>query len=227
MAPTVAAAPPRPAYSIAPGQRFVLRTADWDSYRAFIDLLGQSHVRLTYDRGNLELMTVSYLHEWLKKLLGRFIEILSEELNLHLRSVGSTTLDRAELDRGLEPDQCYYLENEPKVRGRDEIDLNVDPPPDLAVEIEVSRSVLNRLSVYAALRIPEVWRFDGETLHILRLTAAGDYVEVNRSPHFPQLPPAELTAFLGRRHEMSETELVRSFRQWVREQIAGGWQVST
>jgi len=227
MTPADTLAPPRTSYIIPPGQRFVLRTADWNSYRAFIDLLGESHVRLTYDRGNLELMTLSHFHEWLSKLIGRLVEALTEELDLPLHSAGSTTLDREDLDRGLEPDQCYYLENEPRVRGRDQIDLRTDPPPDLAIEVEVSRTALNRLSIYAALGIPEVWRFDGETLHVLRLSESGTYEETERSPHFPFLPLSEVIAVIGRRHEMSETSLLRSFRAWVREQIPGGWQLPT
>jgi Uma2 family endonuclease len=225
MAPTTAPAPPKPSYSFPTDQRFVFRTVDWKTYRAFIDLLVESHVRLTYDRGSLEFMTVSHQHEWLSKLIGRLIETLTEELNIPVKSGGSTTLDREELDRGLEPDQCYYLENEPKVRGRHDIDLDIDPPPDLAIEVEVTRSALNRSGVYAALGVPEVWRYDGETLHILRRNAAGKYVEVKRSPHFPHLDPIELLGFLNRRDGISETELVRSFRIWVREQLAS-WSLA-
>ncbi len=208
----------------ATGQRFVLRPTNWANYRAFADLLEEVHVRLTYDRGRLEFMTLSNLHERLNRLVARLLEVLTEELNMPLMSAGSTTLNREDLDRGVEPDQSYYLENEPRMRGRDEIDLTRDPPPDLAIEIEVTRSALNRMSIYAALAIPEVWRFDGETLHVHVRTPEGTYVETERSPHFPFLPLAEIVAFIARRHEISETELVRSFRAWVREQIARGWQ---
>src|SRR5689334_11793854 len=104
-------------------QRFLLRNVDWPRYRAFAEALGEAHVRLTYDRGNLEFMTLSHGHERWSKLLGQFIEVLTEELNLPRQSGGSTTFDRADLERGLEPDQCYYLSHEPLVRNKDEIDL--------------------------------------------------------------------------------------------------------
>lgn len=203
-------------------QRFLMRNVDWQSYRAFADALGESHVRLTYDRGNLEFMTPSHGHERWKSLLGRFVGVLTEELNVPMQSGGSTTFNRADLARGLEPDECYYLENEPLVRDKDEIDLDVDPPPDLAVEIDISRSSLNRMAIYAALRVSEIWRFDGQQLRVYHLVD-GSYVEADHSRHFPFLPLAEMQVFLLRRNNMDETSLIRSFRQWVRDQIARGW----
>lgn len=209
-------------------QRFVLHDLDWTGYRAIAESLSEHHVRLTYDRGNLELMTLSHEHEHWNELLGRFIDVLTEELNMPCQSGGSTTFDREDLDRGIEPDRCYYLTNEPVVRGKDEIDLSIDPPPDLAVEVEVTRSALSRMGIYAALRVPEVWRFDpgGPGLRIYRLTESGDYVEVERSMYFPFLPISEVIAFLRRRGTLDETSLVRSFRDWVRQQIALGWKGS-
>ena len=207
-------------------QRFLMRNVNWQEYRGFADLLGEWHVRLTYDRGRLEFMTLSHLHELLKKLLAQFVEALTEELDRPRQSAGSTTLDREVLDRGVEPDECFYLDNEPLIRGKDEIDLDVDPPPDLALEIEVSRSALDRLGIYAALRVPEVWRYDGTTLRVYRLTETGEYCEADRSRHFPFLPPGQLEGFLQRRNEMDETSLVKAFRRWVRDQIAQGWSAS-
>src|SRR5439155_14822362 len=135
-------------------QRFLLKTADWKMYQDFANALENRHVRLTYDRGRLELMTLSFLHECSSNLLGRMIEALTEELDIPLKSAGSTTLDRRDLDKGLEPDQGYYIENEALVRDREDIDLNQDPPPDLVVEVDISRSSLNRLSIYAAMGVP-------------------------------------------------------------------------
>lgn len=198
-------------------QRFMLRNVDWSSYRSFADALGESHVRLTYDRGNLELMTLSHGHERLSSLLGRFIEVLTEELDMPCQSGGSTTLNREDVERGLEPDRCYYLEHEAAVRDKDQIDLTIDPPPDLAIEVDISRSSLSRMDIYAALRVPEVWRFDGESLRVYRLSEEGRYHQSAHSPHFPFLPLAEVQPFLLRRNTMDETSLVKAFRQWVRE----------
>lgn len=207
-----------------PEQRFLLRNIAWDQYRAFADALGEAHVRLTYDNGILELMTLSYAHERQHKLLGRLVEVLTEELNRPMQSGGSTTFNREDLKRGIEPDQCYYLDNEPLVREKEEIDLSVDPPPDLTIEVEVTRSCLDRMALFAALRIPEVWRYDGEHLHIHLLMEDGTYAESERSRHFPFLPITELEAFLRRRTEMDETSLIKLFRQWVRDEIARGWK---
>jgi Uma2 family endonuclease len=195
----------------------VLRDIDWPGYKSIADSVGESHVRLTYDRGNLELMTLSHGHERWSGLLGRLIEALTEELDMPCQSGGSTTLDREDLARGLEPDRCYYLEHEAAVRDKDEIDLAVDPPPDLAIEVDISRSSLSRMSIYAALGVPEVWRFDGERLRVFRLDAQARYIESEQSPHFPMLPLAEVQAFLLRRNSMDETRLVKAFRAWVRE----------
>ncbi|HSQ54410.1 MAG TPA: Uma2 family endonuclease [Gemmata sp.] len=117
----------------------------------------------------------------------------------------------------MEPDESYWIEHEPVVRGRDDIDLEKDPPPDLALEIEISRSVLNRMGVYAALGVPEVWRWDGEQLTIELRTNRGTYRQSERSKAFPFLPIPEFATFLGIT-DLSETQLLRSFRGWVRKQ---------
>jgi Uma2 family endonuclease len=207
-------------------QRFVLRATDWPCYRAVADAIGERHVRLTYDRGNIEFMTLSHGHERFSNLLGQFIEVLTDELDMPRQSGGSMTLGREVLDRALEPDQCYYIDNEPLVRDKDEIDLETDPPPDLAIDVEISRSSRDRMGIYAAIGVREVWRFDGESLRVYVLRGRR-YVAVRRSRYFPRLPLAAVTDFLNRRTEMDETTLVRSFRRWVRDQIARGWRAST
>ena len=165
-------------------------------------------------------MSPSFRHENRKKLLGRFVDVLTEEMNINIASAGSMTCRREVLERGLEPDDCYWIEHESLVRGREDIDLDVDPPPDLALEIEISRSTLNRMAIYAALRIPEVWRWDGERLHVHLLTAKGSYRQSDRSKAFPFLPLDEFAEFLVRT-DVSETQLVRSFRAWVRKSKEG------
>jgi Uma2 family endonuclease len=207
-------------------QRFLMRNIGWNEYRSIADAIGERHVRLTYDRGKLEFMTISHGHEAWGELLGQFIEVLTEELDMPRQSGGSNTLDREDADRGLEPDRCYYLVNEPAVRGKDVIDLEVDPPPDLALEIDITRSSLNRMGIYAAIKVPEVWRFDGSALKVYQLTADGDYIEAERSRFFSFLVIADLQAFLLKRGQMDETRLVKSFREWVREQISKGWKNS-
>jgi Uma2 family endonuclease len=205
-------------------QRFVFRAVDWSTYQAFQHALGERHLRLTFDGENLEIMTVSLLHDFLSRLLGRFLVVLTEELDMPLRSAGSMTLDQEDVNRGLEPDECFYIINEPRVRGKKELDLERDPPPDLGMEIDISRSSLNRLAIYAAIKVPEVWRYDGENLFIYQLNATGEYELSARSKYFRMVPMEAVKEFLSRKNEMDENSLVKLFRAWVREQIAKEWK---
>ncbi len=124
--------------------RILLRGIAWSTYEAILaDIDGGT--RLTYDRGYLEMMSPSREHERLKRLLGRMIETITEEWEIPISSAGSTTL-RSELrQRGVEPDECYYVASEPQVRGRDQMDLHCDPPPDLAIEVELSGDSIDKL----------------------------------------------------------------------------------
>src|SRR5262249_17087838 len=141
-------------------QFFLVRGIDWPTYRKISDAFQGRHLRITFDRGNLELMTISRAHGSYSRLLGRFVFVLREEFTLPISSCGDMTCDREDLDRGLEPDESFYIVNEALVRDKEEIDLAVDPPPDLALEIDISRSSQNRLEIYAAMRVPEVWQWN-------------------------------------------------------------------
>jgi Uma2 family endonuclease len=199
--------------------RFVLHGVSWQFYEHCLEEIGDRHIRLTYDRGSLEIMSPSPEHERYGRLIGRLILAFTEEMNVPIRSAGSTTWRREGLKRGLEPDDCYFIQHEALLRGRDEIDLSRDPPPDLAIEIEITQNGISKMPVYAALGIPEVWRFDGETLQVHCLTPRGEYVVQDRSPGLPLLPPTEVLRFLQRRNDTDETSWIRTFRQWVRENV--------
>jgi Uma2 family endonuclease len=155
-------------------------------------------------------------------VLGRFIDVLTEELNIPMQGCRSTTFKRSDLSRGLESDNCYYITNEPLVREREEIDLSVDPPPDLSIEIDITSSSINRLSISAALRVPEVWRHDSDSPKFFGLTEAGDYEQIDRSRAFPQITPEMLQEFLDHIDLMDETSLIRQFRRWVQRELLGG-----
>lgn len=200
-------------------RRLVLDDIDWSTYRKLSDTLSGRHLRVTYDRGRLELMTISRLHGELCRLLARLVAVLTEEFNLPCGSCGDMTCDSESEDRGIEPDECFYIENESAVRGKESIDLSVDPPPDLAIEVDVSRDSRRRLSVYAALGVPEVWRFDGSSLTIYTRQPDGKYQIADASPHFPAVPPAEVEAVIARRAEMDHNGLARLLRVRVRELI--------
>jgi Uma2 family endonuclease len=161
-------------------------------------------------------MSPSKVHEHIKRLIGRMVEAFTEELNIDIQSASSTTFKREDLARGFEPDECYYIAHAEVVRGKDDIDMTVDPPPDLVIEVDISRSSLNKFGMYRALGIPEVWRYDGEALRLYVLHD-GDYVEVQQSTVLPQLSSDHLRSFLNQRSSLGETQLMRQFRAWVRE----------
>lgn len=204
-----------------PETRIVLRRVGWRGYEAMLGIIGDhTPIRITYDRGDMELMSPSTDHERFKMLLDRLILFAALELDIPCDAFASSTWRRRDLERGLEPDQCYYLANSPRIAGKKSIDLDVDPPPDLAVEVEISRSALERMGIYAALRVPEVWRFDGETLRIARLQADGTYTEVDTSVSLPSLSPAEVVRWIGLAEGQSQTAWLRQFRAWVRDELA-------
>lgn len=207
--------------------RVALYNVSWQDYETLLRTFDERPgLRLTYDRGTLEIMTTSHGRERRKRRVGRLVEALTEELNIPISSGGSMTFKREDLERGLEPDECYWIEHEAEMRDKEEYDPLDDPPPDLAIESEATRSVsVDRMGIYAALHVPEVWRYDGETLGVYWLVRA-KYALRNHSRAFPFLPMEEVTRFLHRATQMDETSLVRSFRAWVRKH-ARSWRASS
>jgi len=199
-------------------QRFVLHDVDWEGYQSLLKILGDRPVRVTYDRGDLELMSPHLKHERSRSRLGRMVEILTEELDIPMIAAGATTLKREDLDKGLEADESFYLASLSLISDVEQLDLDVDPPPDLAIEIEITRSALNRLGIYGALRVPEVWRFDGKSLRILLRQDDGTYRESQQSEALPCITIEELRHFVVG-GPGSDTEWAKAFRRWVRETI--------
>jgi Uma2 family endonuclease len=199
-------------------QRFLLEDVRWETYATFLESLGdRPGLYLTYDRGRLELMTKSPIHEWLSRMMGRLVEMLSFELDIPIRSGGSFTMLREDLERGLEPDECYWIASEALVRNKREIDLTKSPPPDLAIEIDVTNSSLNRQGIYAALGVPELWRYDQESIQVCLLQPDGSYQVAEKSKAFPFLPVQELTRFLNIEDGNDETTRLREFVAWLGE----------
>lgn len=199
-----------------PETRILIPNIRWEIFEA----LGASDcagTRFAYDKGMLEIMSPSTEHEWFHRVLGRMVETMTEELNLPIFSAGSTTLKMPFEKRGIEPDECYYLAHEAQMRGKRDLDLSVDPPPDLAIEVDISRSSLNKLSIYAEVGAPEVWFYDGESLRVHRLEADGSYVQQDASPAFPFLDVKEVERFMEHIEQLGETGWIRAFRAWVKE----------
>jgi Uma2 family endonuclease len=186
----------------------------WQTYEALQAELVDRRLRLTYNRGYLEIMAPSPEHELSKKILGRFVETLAEETNLSIYPLGSTTFKRPDL-MGVEPDECFYIRRIDAVQGKKRLNLADDPAPDLVLEIDVTNSSLNRLQVYADLGVVEVWIYDGELLTIKQLQN-GSYVTAATSQFFVNLPIADITRFLQQSQTVDYLELIRSFRDWVK-----------
>lgn len=203
-----------------------LEGVTWDEYESLLEQAGERPIRFTYDNGRLEIMTLSYEHEWPKKLIGRLVELMAIVLQIPFQSGGSTTLKRKLKKKGLEPDECFWFTHEKQMRGKKKYDLKVDPPPDLAVEIDVSRSVIKRMKLYAAFKVTEVWRFHNNRLLAYLLQADGTYEPSDHSKVFPFLALAELQRFIDLSKDLDQATLAREFMAWVETEIkprlAGG-----
>ena len=206
--------------SIQTDRRFVLPGVPWQTYLSLREQSDNKHVRMIYDRGVLEMMTPSKRHEQFGYIIGRLIDAWTEELGIDVQSCRTATFKRQDIQRGLEPDNCYYIAHESLVRNKAELDLTADPPPDLAVEIDLGSSMSDKMAIYAAFKVPEVWRYDGQKLAFYVLGPGGKYVSSHSSSNFPQLSPADIENVLQNIGSASETTMVRSFRIWVRTKIA-------
>jgi Uma2 family endonuclease len=201
------------------GQRLLLHGIDWRGYGRFLRAFGERpSVRLTYDRGALEIMSPLHEHESDGRFLGRLAITLTEELAKPVKAGGSTTFRRRRRRRGLEPDDCFWIAHEAQVRGVRRINLRIHPPPDLAMEVDVASSSLDRMAIYAALKVPEVWRLDQTGLKFHLLGPDGCCSESTHSLAFPFVTPADLSRFLDMRQNMDENAVVQQFRIWVRQQ---------
>lgn len=198
-----------------PEQRVIFHHLTWDRYQRILQALSEHRSsRLIFDRGTLEITMPLEEHEFLVRMIDLLVRILATTWIGRIKTMGSTTLDYPNLDRGAEPDNAYYLQNQPKVKGRT-VDLTQDPPPDLVVEVDITHSDINKLALYAAMGIPEFWQFNGEELQIYQLTSQG-YQEVEISPSFPGFPKSKLYQFLTEARE-DEIQAERTLRNWILE----------
>ncbi len=196
-----------------------LQQVSWETYESLLaDYDDQAGPRFAYDNGILEIKMLSLSHEEFNRTLALLVEILTEELDMDLRRLGSTTFLRKDLLKGVEPDSCFYIQNSDEVRGKNKVDLLNDPPPDLVIEVDVTSGSLNKFPIFAALRIPEIWRYKNGQVTIYKLEGE-DYWEVERSLALPILTDEIATQFLSESGEMKSSVWARHVRQWVREQL--------
>jgi len=207
--------------SVPPGQRVLLKDVSWQEFETILEEMGEHRAsKLAYDKGTLEIMNPLPEHEANKEIIGDLVKALLEELDIEFLTLGSTTFKNQDMAQGIEPDQCFYIQNEAVVRGKKRIDLAFDPPPDLALEIDVTSRT--HPSIYEALKVPELWRFEKGKLQI-NVLVDDSYVESNPSPNFPGLPLIEVipnyveqSQIVGRNKTF---RAFRAFRAWVRESV--------
>jgi Uma2 family endonuclease len=204
-----------------PVDRVLLHDVSWNTYESLLAdaYANHSHVRFTYDEGDLEIMTLSFGHENIGRWIGRLIDELTMELDIPLRGGGSTTLRSSLRKKGLEADESFWIANELAMRGKDEWNVATDPPPDLVVEVDITNSSLNRFGIYAALRVPEIWHFDGSAFSVFVLSANEKYRRAAKSRAFPNLPIKPFAGFIRDVKTSNETALLKSFRRWLRKNV--------
>ncbi len=200
-------------------KRLTFRDLDWQGFKQIQSLLAdRTRARFTYDNGVLEITKSLEGHERSARLIEPLIQVLVVEMGMRIKTMGSTTLDREDLLKSAEPDNGYYIQNYALVADR-QVNLNVDPAPDLVVEVDITHTDLNKNTLYASMGVPEFWRFNGRVWRILQLVD-GAYVECDRSPTFPIIEKTDLFRFLEAAF-IDEVAAEIDFRQWVRQQIQG------
>lgn len=206
-----------PTVASPPEQRVLLRNVSWETYERILEEhLDCSSPRFTYDCGVLEIMSPSAEHEWYNRLISDLVKLLTRELRIDVLDLGSTTFKLSAVKRGFEPDSCFYITNARQMRGKERIDLGVDPPPDIVVEIVVTHPSLSKFPICAEFGVPEIWSYDGSRLQIYRLSGS-EYIESLASGILPQLKAAQLCDFLELGKTMESLtwpeEVLKRFRQ--------------
>lgn len=201
---------------LPPGATLVFQKVSWDDYEQVLeDLVDRPGVRVSYDEGRLEIMSPLPEHEEYKDSMFRMVCVFAEVHGIELETRGSATWKRSSLRKGSEPDTCFYVANASKIIGRRQIDLELDPPPDVVVEIDTTNESFSKFAIYAALRVPEIWRYDGKQAHLYGLTVRS-YSEIPESISFPSLTEHMITDFLDAAKTQGQTKAVSAFRKQLR-----------
>lgn len=187
----------------------------WQEYQAFLSAIGDHHVKHAFADGKLFMMSPLLRHDWFKRLIGRFLETMAYDQDLEIKSIGSTTISNPRAEHSFEADEAYYIANEHLVRGKIELEPD-DPPPDLIVEIDVTSSSREQLALYALMKVPEVWLFDGKNLQFLKRSRR-TYRPNETSLAFPFLTPEDVLRFVSQYDSVSERLLIKQFVAWARK----------
>ncbi len=199
-------------------QRVVLSNISWQTYQTLLAEAGDKRSsRFSYSQEVLEIIMPSDLHETVNCLLKQFVTTLSDELKLKRKGFGSTTLNREDLKQGAEPDSCFYIQNVDRIRGR-KINLSIDPPPDLIIEVDLTSPSTDRFTIYKNLGVPEIWRYLGENVQFFQLQN-GEYASCEYSGAFPIVASGIINQFLQMAETEDDTTIIDALRVWVRQQL--------
>ena len=201
-------------------QKVILEGVSWETYERLLSANPENTgTRFTYDRGTLEIMVVSFRHENLSRRIATLVDLIAGETEIDFEAAGSTTFRREKLAKGFEPDESFYIREPDRVRGKKELDLSVDPPPDLVVEVDITSPSLDKLPIYSAIGVAEVWRYSNNTLSILKLRS-GRYIETSRSSFLPGVTSSALNQFIERSRTLKRNVWMREVREWARRQLS-------
>lgn len=198
----------------------VLPHISWETFERIMSEIGKTRKRAAYHRGNLEFTATSLGHNRMARRIDNLIFLAALDMNVPLRSEGSTTLMHAVNQVAIEPDACFWIRNEGKMRGKKSWASTTDPP-DLAVEVDIAETCVDRIEIYRVLCVPEVWRFDGKTLKVLVLGASGRNKERPKSAAFPPLPMDGFLRFIKKLGSAGEIALSQEFTEWLRSSVVG------
>jgi Uma2 family endonuclease len=203
---------------VAPGQQLLLKDVSWQQLEAILDEWGESRAaRLSYSNGVLEIMVPLPEHEKDKEIIGELVRLILDVLQIDFEPLGSTTFKSEKMTQAVEPDACFYIQNQEAVIGKDRLDLSIDPPPDLAIEIDITSRT--QLDNYRILGVPELWRYTREGLQI-NLLQEGQYVESPASPNFPDIPIIELVnRYVRRSRAVGRSKAIGAFKSWLKDNI--------
>ncbi|MCI0524187.1 MAG: Uma2 family endonuclease [Acidobacteria bacterium] len=205
---------------IPEGGTLIVPNVSWQDYETLLSRLSDSNVaRLNYDQGRLEIMSPSPIHETLKELISHLARAIADKLGIDLEALGSTTFKTGTFQQGAEPDTCFYIQNASRVIGKEKLDLTVDPPPDIAVEVDISRDSIHKLASYESIRAPEVWLCDEYHARFFHLSDQG-YVEASASMSFPFLTTDALTKAIEQCKTHGQSAALRAFRDWMNKHLS-------
>ncbi len=200
------------------GTKLSAESVSWEDYEQLLEDLDNSHaVRIFYNHGRMEIVSPKPIHERPVEILHRLIAAISDELEIDIESLGSSTLKSQMSKAGAEPDASFYIKNAALIHGSLDLDLAHDPPPDIVIESDYTSSSLDKFSIYASLAVPEIWHIANQYVSLWKLENHS-YIEVENSLSFPFLSAEKLNEFLVQGIQEGERKAAKALREWLSSQ---------